>query len=144
MRTLELSPFNRSFIGFDRLTNLIETANKQDKKISSPPYNIEVSSENHYRITMVVAGFTEAELSIESQNNELTVTGTKTGEPKAKQEFIHRGINDANFERKFKLAEHVKVTNAQVENGLLAIELEREIPEALKPRKIAINKFQQH
>ncbi|GLX81203.1 Hsp20 family protein [Thalassotalea eurytherma] len=141
MRTnTDFSPLYRSFIGFDHLAGLIDKASRQDKQSSYPPYNIELIAEDKYRITMAIAGFVEAELDIESKQNTLIVTGTKTpAESKTERTFLHQGIAERNFERKFQLGDHVKVIGAHLENGLLHIELEREIPEALKPRKIVIN-----
>ena len=141
MRTnTDFSPLYRSFIGFDHLAGLIDKASRQDKQSSYPPYNIELIAEDKYRITMAIAGFVEDELDIESKQNTLIVTGTKTPtEAKTERTFLHQGIAERNFERKFQLGDHVKVIGAHLENGLLHIELEREIPEALKPRKIAIN-----
>ncbi|WDE06853.1 Hsp20 family protein [Thalassomonas viridans] len=146
MRTAQdFSPLYRSFIGFDHLANLIDKASRPEKQSSYPPYNIESLTEDQYRITMAVAGFAEEELDIESKQNTLLVIGTKrkgkeeTGSDKAERKFLYQGIADRNFERKFQLGDHVKVVGAFIENGLLHIDLEREIPEALKPRKIAIN-----
>lgn len=142
MRTAtDFSPLYRSFIGFDHLAGLIDKAARADKQSSYPPYNVELIAEDHYRITMAIAGFSEEELDIESKQNTLIVTGTKTNinTKKAERKFLHQGIADRNFERKFQLGDHVKVNNAFMEHGLLHIDLEREIPEALKPRKIAIN-----
>ncbi|QOL24497.1 Hsp20 family protein [Thalassotalea sp. LPB0316] len=141
MRTnTDLSPLYRSFIGFDHLAGLIDKASRQEKQSSYPPYNIELIAEDKYRITMAIAGFVEDELDIESKQNTLIVTGTKApSDEKVQRTFLHQGIAERNFERKFQLGDHVKVISAQLENGLLHIELEREIPEALKPRKIAIN-----
>ena len=141
MRTnTDLSPLYRSFIGFDHLAGLIDKASRQEKQSSYPPYNIELIAEDKYRITMAIAGFVEDELDIESKQNTLIVTGTKvTSDEKKERTFLHQGIAERNFERKFQLGDHVKVIGANLENGLLHIELEREIPEALKPRKIAIN-----
>ncbi len=141
MRTnTDLSPLYRSFIGFDHLAGLIDKASRQEKQSSYPPYNIELIAEDKYRITMAIAGFVEDELDIESKQNTLIVTGTKvTSDDKKERTFLHQGIAERNFERKFQLGDHVKVIGANLENGLLHIELEREIPEALKPRKIAIN-----
>lgn len=141
MRTnTDFSPLYRSFIGFDHLAGLIDKASRADKQSSYPPYNIELLAEDQYRITMAVAGFAEHELDIESKQNNLVVTGTKP-ENKDKQgrKFLHQGIAERNFERKFQIGDHVKVIGAFMENGLLHIDLEREIPEALKSRKIAIN-----
>lgn len=141
MRTsTDFSPLYRSFIGFDHLAGLIDKASRADKQSSYPPYNIELLEEDKYRITMAIAGFSEDELEIESKENTLIVTGTKVPEAsKSERKFLHQGIAERNFERKFQLGDHVKVIGAAMENGLLHIDLEREIPEALKPRKIAIN-----
>ena len=138
MRTVDFSPLHRSFIGFDHLASLIDAANRNEKQSGFPPYNIELLEENKYRITMAVAGFTESELAIESENNTLKVTGTKANKAKIERNFIHQGIAERNFERKFQLGDHVKVIGADMENGLLHIDLEREIPEAMKPRQIKI------
>ena len=138
MRTVDFSPLHRSFIGFDHLASLIDAANRNEKQSGFPPYNIELLEENKYRITMAVAGFTESELAIESENNTLKVTGTKANKAKVERNFIHQGIAERNFERKFQLGDHVKVIGADMENGLLHIDLEREIPEAMKPRQIKI------
>lgn len=138
--TTDFSPLYRSFIGFDHLAGLIDKASRADKQSSYPPYNVELLAEDQYRITMAIAGFAEQELDIESKQNTLVVTGTKTGNTtNAERKFLHQGIADRSFERKFQLGDHVKVIGAFIEHGLLHIDLEREIPEALKPRKIAIN-----
>jgi len=141
MRTnTDFSPLYRSFIGFDHLAGLIDKASRADKQSSYPPYNVELLADDQYRITMAVAGFAEEELEIESKQNNLIVTGTKpASQEKTDRKFLHQGIADRNFERKFQLGDHVKVIGAFMKNGLLHIDLEREIPEALKPRKIAIN-----
>lgn len=141
MRTsTDFSPLYRSFIGFDHLANMLDKASRADKQSSYPPYNIELLAEDKYRITMAVAGFAENELSIESANNNLIIAGNKTPvDAKVERKFLHQGIAERNFERKFQLGDHVKVVGAFMENGLLNIDLQREIPEALKPRKIAIN-----
>lgn len=141
MRTsTDFSPLYRSFIGFDHLADLIDKASRADKQSSYPPYNVELLEEDKYRITMAIAGFAEDELEIESKDNTLIVTGTKVQEAnKAERKFLHQGIAERNFERKFQLGDHVKVISAAMEHGLLHIDLVREIPEALKPRKIAIN-----
>jgi molecular chaperone IbpA len=139
MRTVDLSPLYRSFIGFDHLASLMDAAARTDKQPSFPPYNIEALDKDKYRITMAVAGFSEDELSLQSENNTLVVSGTKAGkEQNDERKFIHQGIAERNFERKFQLGDHVKVLGADLANGLLSIDLEREIPEALKPRKIEI------
>ena len=141
MRTsTDFSPLYRSFIGFDHLAGLIDKASRADKQSTYPPYNIELLAEDKYRITMAIAGFVEDELDIESKESALVVTGTKTPvDDNKERKFLHQGIAERNFERKFQLGDHVKVIGAHLENGLLHIDLEREIPEALKPRKIAIN-----
>ena len=141
MRTsTDFSPLYRSFIGFDHLAGLIDKASRADKQSSYPPYNVELLAEDQYRITMAIAGFADEELEIESKQNTLVVTGTKpANKDKTDRKFLHQGIAERNFERKFQLGDHVKVIGAFMEHGLLHIDLEREIPEALKPRKIAIN-----
>ncbi len=136
MRTsIDLSPLYRSAIGFDRMVGLLDTT---ENKPSYPPYNVELVEENRYRITMAVAGFTEAELDITSEQNTLTIAGKQATD--AEKQYLYHGIAARNFERKFQLAEHVTVTAAELKNGLLHVELEREIPEAMKPHKIAIGK----
>jgi molecular chaperone IbpA len=142
----DFSPLYRSFIGFDHLAGLIDKASRSDKQSSYPPYNIELLAEDKYRITMAVAGFSQEDIDIESKENSLIIIGTKQAAVatnaeanKAPRQFLHQGIAERNFERKFQLGEHVKVIGAFMENGLLHVDLEREIPEALKPRKIAIN-----
>jgi molecular chaperone IbpA len=147
MRTSkDFSPLYRSFIGFDHLASLIDQASSAEKQSTYPPYNVELLAEDQYRITMAVAGFSEQDIDIESKNNSLIIIGTKvakasadTSENKINRKFLHQGIAERNFERKFQLGEHVKVIGAFMENGLLHVDLKREIPEALKPRKIAIN-----
>lgn len=137
MRTYDLSPFYRTAIGFDRLAKMLNENQRSENDISYPPYNIELVEENAYKIVMAVAGFQQDELEIETEHQALRVTGRKA---KKEQEttFLHRGIATRDFEHKFQLADHVKVTGAHLENGLLTIALLREIPEALKPRKIEI------
>lgn len=143
--TTDFSPLYRSFIGFDHLAGLIDKASRADKQSSYPPYNVELLAEDQYRITMAVAGFSEQDIDIESKDNSLIIIGTKVAntnsakENKTPRNFLHQGIAERNFERKFQLGEHVKVIGAFMENGLLHVDLQREIPEALKPRKIAIN-----
>ncbi|MFC0118559.1 Hsp20 family protein [Pseudoalteromonas xiamenensis] len=140
MRTVDLSPLYRSFIGFDHLASLMDAAARTDKQPSFPPYNIELLEQDRYQITMAVAGFVEEELTIESENNTLKVVGQKADKADERErKFIHQGIAERNFERKFQLGDHVKVLGASLEHGLLKIDLQREIPEALKPRKIEIN-----
>ena len=134
--TVDLSPLYRTAIGFDRLASMLENANRLESA-GYPPYNIEVTGDDEYQITMAVAGFTDDELSIESKQNELSVAGEKS-ESGDEQKFLHRGIAARSFERKFQLADHVYVKGAHLEHGLLHIELYRELPEALKPRSISI------
>ncbi|MDA0893453.1 MAG: Hsp20 family protein [Proteobacteria bacterium] len=135
--TVDLSPLYRTAIGFDRLASMLENANRVESA-GYPPYNIEVTGEDEYQIIMAVAGFTDDELSIESKQNELTVSGDKA-ESDEERKFLHRGIANRGFERKFQLADHVFVKGARLEHGLLHIELYRELPEALKPRSISID-----
>ncbi len=141
MRNIDLSPLYRSFIGFDHLASLADTASRTEKQSTYPPYNIELLAEDKYRITMAVAGFARDEVSIVVQENTLQVVGTKANKAQNKQEepkFLHKGISERNFERKFQLGDHVKVLAADMENGLLHVDLERVVPEAKKPRKIEI------
>jgi molecular chaperone IbpA len=136
MRTnLNFSPLFRSTIGFDRVFDLLENANRTQSFESWPPYDIVRTSEDSYRITMAVAGFAEADLSITHQPNLLIVAGNR---PDAEAEYLHRGIPGTSFERRFELADHVKVAKADLQNGLLTITLVREVPEEMKPRKISI------
>jgi molecular chaperone IbpA len=149
MRTsTDFSPLYRSFIGFEHLAGLIDKASRNEKQSSYPPYNVELLAEDKYRITMAVAGFSEQDIDIESKDNSLIIIGTKaetpnnstdTKENNSTRKFLHQGIAERNFERKFQLGEHVKVIGAFMKDGLLHVDLQREIPEALKPRKIAIN-----
>jgi len=139
MRHFDLSPLYRSTVGFDRLFNLLDQASSSESAPSYPPYNIERTAENAYRITIAVAGFGEGDLSIESKENALTVKGEKQlVEGAEKREVLHQGIAARAFERRFQLADYVQVTGASLENGLLHIDLVREIPEAKKPRQIPI------
>ena len=140
MRHLDLSPLYRSTVGFDRLGSMIDQIMSGDTAAPSyPPYNIEKTGDDSYRITLAVAGFGEADLNIELKDQSLTVTASKresTGV--AQPEYLHRGIAERGFERRFQLADHMKVAGAGLEHGLLHIDLLREVPEALKPRTIAI------
>jgi molecular chaperone IbpA len=136
MRTnLNFSPLFRSTIGFDRVFDLLENASRTQSFESWPPYDIVRTSEDSYRITMAVAGFSESELSITHQPNLLIVAGNK---PEEEGEYLHRGIPGTSFERRFELADHVKVAKADLQNGLLTISLVREVPEEMKPRNISI------
>ncbi len=137
MRRFDLTPLYRSTVGFDRVFDLLDTVGKAETG-GYPPYNIERLDENDYRITLAVAGFGEADLDIEVRENALTVKGLRTDDDEARS-FLHHGIAGRSFERQFQLAEHVKIDGASLVNGLLNIDLKREIPEAMKPRKIAIN-----
>lgn len=135
MRTFDLTPLYRSAIGFDRLANLLEQ--RAEAQPSYPPYNIELVSEDQYRIVMALAGFSRDEVEIVTERDSLVVTGRKQKDT-TQRTFLHRGIAARDFEQRFQLANHVKVTTASFDNGMLTIELVREVPEALKPRKIAI------
>jgi molecular chaperone IbpA len=140
MRTYDLTPFYRSTVGFDRLFSLLDRATV-DGSPSYPPYNIERTGENSYRITVAVSGFSQGELSIVAKENTLTIKGEKTANEnsKDKSEVLYRGIAARAFERAFQLADFVAVKNASLENGLLHVDLVREIPEAKKPRSIPIS-----
>lgn len=139
MRTFDFAPLYRSTIGFDHLTSLLDSVTQREQSQPSyPPYNIELLSKDKYRITMAIAGFVDDELQIQSEQRTLTVRGKKADDGKERN-FLHQGIAGRDFERVFQLADHVKVTGASLENGLLNIDLERELPEAMKPRQIAIN-----
>ena len=144
MTTFDFSPLYRTSVGFDRLATLMSSATRQDQGNSYPPYNIRITSEDHYRITMAVAGFSEDEIGITSEQNRLLITGNHADEPDEQGEYLHRGIATRTFERRFNLADHVRVVGASLENGLLHIDLEREIPEAMKPRTIKIKKTAAH
>lgn len=138
MTTLDFSPLFRSAVGFDRLATMLEQAGSNDSS-TYPPYNIERIGEHEYRISLAVAGFVEDELDIISHGDTLVVSGRKVADEEDKERtFLHRGIGKRNFERKFQLADYVRVVGAHLELGLLHVDLLREIPEALKPRKIAI------
>jgi molecular chaperone IbpA len=140
MLNYDLSPFYRSTIGFDRLLSMLDTAVGAEQNAGYPPYNIERTGENAYRITLAVAGFSEKELSVETRENTLTVRGSKEAAAKdEKRGMLYQGIAARAFERRFELADHVVVTGAMGENGLLHVDLVREVPEAQKPRTIAIN-----
>lgn len=139
MTTFDFSPLFRTSVGYDRLASLLNSANRLEQGTGFPPYNIQRAGEDHYRITMAVAGFSENELNITTENNRLVVTGEKPEEQEGEENaYLYRGIATRSFERRFNLAEHVKVSGARLDNGLLHIELEREIPEAMKPRSIEI------
>jgi molecular chaperone IbpA len=137
MRTFDFAPLYRSTIGFDHLTALFENTNKNENQPSYPPYNIELTGTDQYKITMALAGFKENEIKIQSEQLTLSVVGEKETNTDNKN-FLHQGIAARNFERRFKLADHVEVTGAELVNGLLHIDLVRIIPEAMRPKTIKI------
>ena len=139
MDGFDFAPLFRSTIGFDRLTQLLDTATHVDSAaLSYPPYNIEATGENAYRLTMAVAGFSAEDLDITAKEGALIVTG-KARKDDESARYLHRGIARRAFERRFQLADHIKVAGASLDNGLLHVDLVREVPEALKPRKVAIS-----
>ena len=140
MRSIDFTPLYRSAVGFDRLARQLESAARTSQENGWPPYNIETTGENAYRIEIAVAGFKPDELTIEARENQLTVTGRKTAndDAAANRTYLHRGLAERDFERRFQLADYVVVTEASLDNGLLAVSLKRELPEALKPRRIEI------
>lgn len=145
MRNIDLSPLMRATVGFDRMMNLLDSAARYDDSTPSyPPYNIEKTGDDTYRITMAVAGFGEADIDVTVQENSLIVKSVKAksdeqGNGAEGPKYLHRGIAMRSFERRFELADTIKVTGARLENGLLSIELVREVPEAKKPRQIKID-----
>jgi molecular chaperone IbpA len=138
MRGFDYSPFYRATVGFDRVFDLLDSVAGQASSNGYPPYNIEKTGENDYRIVMAVAGFAESELNVTQKENELLVAGQTAANGENDKQFLYRGIAGRNFERRFQLADHVKVTGAKLANGLLTIDLQREIPEEKKPRAIEI------
>lgn len=139
MTSFDFTPFYRSTVGFDRVFNRLDSLVGQEAK-SYPPYNIEKVGDNAYRISIAVAGFSNGDIAIESKENALTIKGAKPAEAEgAKREFLHRGIAERSFELRFQLAEYVEVAGASLENGLLHVELKREIPESKKARQIPID-----
>lgn len=136
MRNVDFSPLYRNAIGFDRLFHLMENQSTKNTSGGYPPYNIEQKDEHHFRITMAVAGFAEEQLDLTQNENMLIVKGERKAEEG--KNYVYQGIAERDFERKFQLADYVTVAGASMENGLLHIDLVREIPEAMKPRKIAI------
>ncbi|MDO8178771.1 MAG: Hsp20 family protein [Undibacterium sp.] len=138
MRHFDFTPLNRSAIGFDRLAHLFNEAQRAEAAPSYPPYNIELVAEDQYRITMALAGFDRSELEIETERDMLKIVGRRQ-KTEAQGNFLHRGIAARDFEHSFRLADHVKVVGAKLDNGLLNIELVREVPEVYKPRKIVID-----
>jgi molecular chaperone IbpA len=139
MRTFDLAPLYRSTVGFDRLFSLLDQVTGVEATPGYPPYNIERTGENAYRISVAVAGFSQADLAIEAKENTLQIRGTKKESTEEKKgEVLHQGIAARAFERRFQLADHVEVKGATLENGLLHVDLVRQIPEAMKPRQIPI------
>ena len=140
MRTFDFAPLLRSSVGFENLNRLVDLATRDASAEAFPPYNIEKVTQDAYRISMAVAGFSREELDLTVQENTLIITGRAAETEAEKREFLHRGIAKRAFERRFQLADHVEVKGAELENGLLHVDLVREIPEAMKPRQIAIGK----
>tara|TARA_R100000306_G_C4382247_1_gene146196 strand:- start:7171 stop:7773 length:603 start_codon:yes stop_codon:yes gene_type:complete len=139
MTTIDFSPLYRSSIGFDRMASILDATLRGDQTSAGyPPYNIEVTDENRYAITLAIAGFSEDELDIQVEKGVLTVKGRKGGEEESRK-YLHQGIANRAFERKFNLADHIEVRGADLKNGLLTISLVKEVPEAAKPRSIQIN-----
>lgn len=140
MRNFDLSPLYRSTVGFDRMAGLMDQLMAADTAAPSyPPYNIEKTGDDSYRISIAVAGFGEDDLTVEVKEGQLTITAKKVTDEKAdKPAYLHRGIAERGFERRFQMADHVRVSGADLVNGLLHVDLVREVPEALKPRTIAI------
>ena len=137
MRKLDFAPLYRSTVGFDHLSTLLETVSRSDSSTTYPPYNIELLEQDKYRISMAVAGFTNEELDIQTEQRTLTVKG-RCDNDGLEHNYLHRGIAARNFERRFQLADHIEVTGARLDHGLLHIDLIREIPEAMKPKQIPI------
>jgi molecular chaperone IbpA len=139
MHTLDFTPLFRSTVGFDRLSQMLESSLVSDQGTAYPPYNIVKLDDDNYRITMAVAGFAEKDIDITAKENQLIVSGKAAPRTEKKDTvFLHRGIAERAFERRFQLADHIRVSGASLDNGLLNVDLVREIPEAAKPRKIAI------
>jgi molecular chaperone IbpA len=139
MRSFDLSPLFRSTVGFDRLSRLMDAATRiDDSALSYPPYNIERTGDDTYRITMAVAGFGEGDLNITTQDNQLVISG-KLAKEDDQTSYLYRGIAGRAFERRFTLADHIRVSGASLVNGLLHVDLVREVPEAMKPRQVKIN-----
>lgn len=144
MRTLDLSPLFRASVGFDNLSRILDNVTRIDEaQVAYPPYNIVKSGADDYRITFAVAGFSESDIDVQVENNILTVKGKSAAEGEG-VEYLHRGIAGRSFERRFDLAAHIRPVGARMENGLLHIELKREIPEALKPRRIEVSAGSAH
>lgn len=143
MRNFDFAPLYRATVGFDRMTDLLDRVMTQEVGSTTyPPYNIEKTGENAYRISIAVAGFSETDLSVEQRETELVVAA-KRGEDETERNYLHRGIATRAFEKRFQLADHVRVSGAVHENGMLSVDLVREVPEALKPRRIEIGRADQ-
>lgn len=138
MNAIDFTPLYRSTVGFDRLANLLDSALQHNHGNGYPPYNIEAVEDNQYAITVAVAGFTESELDIQTERGVLTIRGEKESSDAEAPNYLYQGIANRTFERKFQLADHVKVVDADLQNGILKIDLVKEIPEAMKPKKISI------
>ena len=139
MRQIDFSPYRRSTIGFDRLFDMLETSARQGSSENYPPFNLERVSEDRYRITLAVAGFKADEIDVTAQQNLLLVAGKKKEEAEGQRSYLHLGIANRSFERRFELADFVRVENADLADGLLVIDLVREVPETMKPKKITVN-----
>ncbi|RED12273.1 Hsp20 family protein [Pontivivens insulae] len=137
MRTYDFSPLYRSTVGFDRLAQMLDSVTTDNAQTGYPPYNIEKTGDDAYRISIAVAGFSEDEITVEARDGQLVISGKKV-EEKEERKFLHRGIATRAFEKRFQLADHVRAETALTENGLLHVDLVREVPEALKPRRIEI------
>ena len=138
MRSVDLTPLMRATVGFDRMMNLLDAQTRHDQGDGFPPYNIEKAGDDDYRITMAVAGFGEEDLEVTVKENSLTIKGKKSESEPEQVKYLYRGIATRSFERRFELADHIKVTGANLENGVLSLNLVREVPEAMKPRSIKI------
>ena len=138
MHRFDFTPYRRNTVGFDRLFDLLETSARSAQNENYPPFNIERTSENEYLVTVAVAGFRQDEIEITAQQNMLVVAGSKEAQSNDNRDFLHMGIASRNFERRFQLADYIYVSAADMADGLLSIKLVREIPDALKPRKVAI------
>lgn len=144
MTTIDFSPLYRSTVGFDRLASLVDNATQLNQNSAGyPPYNIEKVEDNRYGITLAVAGFTDADIDITTEAGVLTVRGKQSSDDSSQRQYLHQGIANRSFERKFQLADHVEVSGANLANGLLTIDLVKEVPEALKPKKITIGSADQ-
>ncbi len=138
MRSVDLTPLMRATVGFDRMMNLLDAQTRLDQGDGYPPYNIEKIGDDDYRITMAAAGFGEDDLDVTVKENGLTIKGKKADAEQGTVKYLYRGIATRSFERRFELADHIKVTGARLENGILSLDLVREVPEAMKPRSIKI------